>query len=55
MLLIAHFGLDITVANDVAIDIAQCALAGKVMQGDCPEVHTLTNENWHYMIKLNGY
>ena len=31
-LLNANFDLDVGVANDVAIDVAKCALPGKVMQ-----------------------
>ena len=42
------------VAYDVAIDVAKCALLGKVMQlSPCPEVRTLTNGNGHYIMKLN--
>ena len=53
-LLNANFDFDVSVANDVAIDVAKCALPGKVMQwSPCPEVHTLTNENGRYIMKLN--
>ena len=53
-LLNANFDSDVTVANDVAIDVAKCALPGKVMQGSpCLEVRALTNENGRYMMKLN--
>ena len=53
-LLNANFDFDVSVANDVAIDVAKCALPGKVMQwSPCPEVRTLTNENGRYIIKLN--
>ena len=53
-LLNVNFDFDVTVANDVAIDIAKCSFPGKLMQWlPCPEVRTLTNENGHYMIKLN--
>ena len=31
-LLNANFDFDVSVANDVAIDVAKCALPGKVMQ-----------------------
>ena len=31
-LLNANFDVDVSVANDVAIDVAKCALPGKVMQ-----------------------
>ena len=31
-LLYTYFDFDVTVANDVAIDVAKCALPGKVMQ-----------------------
>ena len=31
-LLNANFDFDVRVANDVAIDVAKCALPGKVMQ-----------------------
>ena len=38
-----------------AIDVAKCALRGKVMQGSpCSEVCTLTNENGQYIMKLNN-
>ena len=47
-LLNVKFDFDISItnhANDVAIDVAKCALLGKVMQGlPCLEVCTLTNE-----------
>ena len=55
-LLNADFDFDVSVTNDVAIDVAtcKCALLGKVMQGSpCLEAHALTNENGRYMIKLN--
>ena len=40
------FDFDVSVVNDVAIDVAKCALLGKVMQwSPCPEVLTSTNEN----------
>ena len=40
-LLNANFDFDASVANDVAIDVAKCALPGKVMQRSlCPEVRT---------------
>ena len=46
-LLNANFDFDVSVANDVAIDVAKCALPGTVMQwSPCPEVRTLTNDNW---------
>ena len=55
-LLYANFDFDVSVANDVAIDVAKCALPGKVMQwSPCPEVRTLTNENGRYIMKLNDY
>ena len=55
-LLNANFDFDVSVANDVAIDVAKCALPGKVMQwSPCPEVRTLTNENGRYKFKLNDY
>ena len=31
-LLNAYFGFDVSVANDVAVGVAKCALPGKVMQ-----------------------
>ena len=35
-------------------EVAKCALPGKVMQGSpCPELRTLINENWRYVMKLN--
>ena len=41
MLLNANFDFVVSVANDVAIDVAKWALPGKVMQGSpCPEVST---------------
>ena len=53
-LLNANFDFDVNVANDVAIDVAKCALPGKVMQwSPCPEVRTLTNANGRYIMKLN--
>ena len=55
-LLNASFDFDVTVANDVAIDVAKCALSGKVMQwSPCLEVRTLTNGNRRYIMKLNDY
>ena len=33
ILLNATFGFEISIANGVAIDVAKCALLGKVMQG----------------------
>ena len=55
-LLNANFDFDVSIAKDVAIDVAnyKYALPGKVMQGSpCPEVHTLTNENGLNKMKLN--
>ena len=53
-LLNANFDFDVSVANDVAIDVAMCALPGKVMQwSPCPDVRMLTNGNRRYMMKLN--
>ena len=53
-LLNAYFDFDISVTNDVAIDVAKCALPGEVMQGSpCLDAHALTNENGRYMMKLN--
>ena len=50
----ANFDFDVSVANDVAIDVAKCALPGKVMQwSPCPEVRTLINEDGRYIMKLN--
>ena len=47
-----EFDFDVSVANDVSIDVAKWALPVKVMQGLlCPEVHTLTNDNGRYMVK----
>ena len=55
-LLNANFDFDVSVANDVAIDVAKCALPGKVMQWwPCPEMRTLTNENGRYIMKLNTF
>ena len=55
-LLNVNFDFHVTVANDVAIDVAKFSLSGKVMQwSPCPEVRTLTNENGRYMSKLNNY
>ena len=53
-LLYANFEFYISVTNEVAIYAAKCALQGKVMQGSpCPKVIILTNENRHYIMKLN--
>ena len=53
-LLNANFDFDVSVSNDVVIDVAKCALPGKVMQwSPCPEVRTLTNENGRYIMKFN--
>ena len=50
----ANFYFDVSVANDVAIDVAKCALLGKELQGSpCPEVCMLNNENGLYIMKLN--
>ena len=55
-LLNTFLDFDVSVTNDVAIDVAKCALPGKVMQGSpCLEAHALTNENWRYMMKLNDW
>ena len=49
-LLNAILYFDVSVTHDVA----KCSLPGKVMQGSpCPEVHTLTNENGCYIMRLN--
>ena len=49
-LLNANYDFDVSVANDVAIDVAKCALPGKVMQGSpCPDVRILANENGRYL------
>ena len=54
MLLNDDFDFDVSVASDVAIDVAKRALPGKLMQwSPCPEVRTLTNENGRYIMKLN--
>ena len=53
-LLNANFDVDVSVANDIAIDVAKWALPGMVMQwSPCPELQTLTNENGRYIMKLN--
>ena len=55
-LLNANFDFDVSVANDVAINVAKCALPGKVMQGSpCLEARALTNENGRYIMKLNDF
>ena len=55
-LLNVNFDFDVTVANDIAIDVAKCSLPVKVMQrSPCLEMRTLTNDNGRYMIKLNDY
>ena len=42
--------------NDVAIDVANCALPGKVMLwSHCPEVRTLTNENGRFHNEIKWY
>ena len=52
-LLNAYDDFDVSVANDVAIDVAKSELPGKVMQwSPCPEAGTLTNANQRYMITL---
>ena len=52
-LLNANFDFDFSVANDVAIDVAKCIHPGKMMQWPSLKVHTLTNENRRYKMKLN--
>ena len=53
-LLNANFDVDVSVSNDVAIDVAKCNRPGKVMQGShCLKVRTLTNENGRYIMTLN--
>ena len=53
-LLIANFNFDVSVTNDVSIDVAKYALPDKVMRwSHCPEVHTLTKENGRFKLKLN--
>ena len=53
-LLNANFDFDVSVANDVAIDMAKYTLPDKSMQwSPCPELRTLTNGNGRYMMKLN--
>ena len=52
MLLNANF--DVSIANDVAIDVAKCAILGKVIQvSPCLEVHNSPNETVCYIMKLN--
>ena len=52
----ANYDFDVSIANDVAIDVAKSALPGKVMQrSPCPGVGTLTKENERYIIKLNDF
>ena len=46
-LLNANFDFDVSVANDVAIDIAKYILPDKVI------LRTLTNGNGRYILKLN--
>ena len=47
-----NFDFDVSVANDVAIDVAKC----KVMQGSlCLEVRTLINENVSYIQGVSKY
>ena len=42
----AYFDCYVSVANDVAIDVAECAFPGKVMERSLGlEVRTLTNDN----------
>ena len=53
-LLNANYDFQVSVANDVAIDVASFALPGKVMQwSPCPEMGTSTNENERYIMQLN--
>ena len=55
MLLNVNYDFDAQVANDVAIDVAKRALPDKVMQISYrPHLNLLTNENWLYIMKLNG-
>ena len=50
------FDLDVSIANDVYIDLAKWAPPGKVMQGSpCSEVHTITYKNGRYVMKLNDW
>ena len=50
------FDLDVSIANDVSIDLAKCAPPGKVMQGPpCSKVRTFTNINGRYVMKLNDW
>ena len=49
-----NFDFDVSVTNDVAIDVAKRALPGKVMRwSPCLEMCTLTNENGRNIMKLN--
>ena len=49
-----YFDFGVSVAKYVVIDVAKCALPGKVALGSLyPEVRTLTNGNGRNIIKLN--
>ena len=48
-LLNTNSDFDVSIANNLAIDIAKCTLPGKVMQtSPCQAVCTLTDENGRY-------
>ena len=50
-LLKTNFSFDVSIANDIAIDVAMYALPGKVRQGSpCQKVHALTKENKRYIL-----
>ena len=48
------FDFVVSIVYDVAIDVAKCALLGKVVQGSpCLEMRTQPNDNWNNIMKLN--
>ena len=46
----SYFEVDVSIANDVAFDIAKCSLSGKVVQG---YLNFSTKENGIYIMKWN--
>ena len=53
-ILVLFHDFDVSIAHDVAIDVAKCAMSGKMMQGSpCRGLHSLSNENERYTMKIN--
>ena len=45
-----NFDFEVSLANDIAIDVVKCTPPCTLMQGSsCPDVCTLTNENGCYI------